>query len=65
MPAKHLLAPDRQHPTCFYRTGVGCFPQDYRKACGKCGWNPEVAAQRTAKLMKRLNAEYEKQVGRY
>ena len=51
----YLRAPDRQHPTCQYHVGVGCFPQDFKKKCEHCGWNPEVEKVRAAKLRAKLN----------
>lgn len=55
MKLDYLKKPDRQHPTCQYRNGVGCFPEDFKKKCANCGWNPEVAQARSAQLRTKLN----------
>lgn len=39
--------------SCQFNEGVGC---EY-KVCGKCGWNPEIAAKRFEKI----KAQYQPQ----
>lgn len=33
---------------CKYNEGVGCHPM--KRQCGNCGWNPEVAKERLARI---------------
>lgn len=41
---------------CRYQRNVSCADRD----CAICGWNPEVAAARSAAILKKLEEEYGK-----
>ena len=34
--------------TCKFNVNISCYPHD---KCGRCGWNPEVAARRKARIV--------------
>lgn len=39
-------------PKCMYNDGVVCWTKE--KTCSKCGWCPEVEANRNQKLKERM-----------
>ena len=49
----NITMENMENKTCCFNTGVDC--DNYK--CGKCGWNPEVAAERIKNIKAKRQAE--------